>query len=239
MLKTAREKDPEYFPLFLLLARTGLRPGEAFALEWADLDFSKRKISVERALSAGEVGTTKTGTVREVDMSQELAVALSAFYRVREAQTLKQKWGDVPDLVFVNAQRGYVDESRGRKRFARILRLAGVGGHRLYDMRHTFASGLLAKGAPITYVAAQLGHTDATTTLRWYARWLPKSGVSFVDALDTGSTWHQLGTNARSDADAVEISEENTAEALRNFGGPLETRTPDPLIKSQLLYQLS
>ncbi len=238
-LKTAREKDPEYFPLFLLLARTGLRPGEAFALEWTDLDLSKRKISVERALSAGEVGTTKTGTAREVDMSQELAVALSALYRVREAQTLKQKWGDVPDLVFINSQRGYLDEARVRKRFARVLRLAEVGGHRVYDLRHSYASGLLAKNAPITYVAAQLGHADATTTLRWYARWLPKSGVSFVDALDTGSTWHQVGTNAPNAAGDAETPEENTAETLENSGGPFRARTGDPLIKSQLLYQLS
>src|ERR1019366_1859502 len=147
-LNTAREKDPEYFPLFLLLARTGLRPGEAFALEWADLDLAKRKITVERALSAGEVGTTKTGTVREVDMSQELAVALSPLYREREAQTLKHGWGEVPELIFVNPQRAHLDESKVRKRFARVLKAAEVGGHRLYDLRHTFASILLAKGAP-------------------------------------------------------------------------------------------
>jgi integrase len=214
MLKTAREKDPEYFPLFLLLARTGLRPGEAFALEWTDLDLPKRKIGVERALSAGEIGTTKTGRAREVDISQELAVALSALYRAREAQTLKQKWSDVPDLVFVTARRGFLDEARVRRRFARVLRLAGVGGHRVYDLRHSYASGLLAKNVPITYVAAQLGHADATTTLRYYARWLPKSGVSFVDALDTGSTWHQVGTNAPNAVVDTETPEGNTAETI-------------------------
>src|SRR5260370_16484022 len=87
LLQSVSENDPEYFPLFLLLSRTGLRPGEAFALEWADLDFTKRKISVERALSAGQVGTTKTGTAREVDMSQELAVTPRAPYPLPGAQT--------------------------------------------------------------------------------------------------------------------------------------------------------
>jgi integrase len=238
LLQSARENDQEYFPLFLLLSRTGLRPGEAFALEWADLDFTQRKISVERALSAGQVGTTKTGTAREFDMSQELAVTLSALYRMREAQTVKHKWGDVPDLVFVNAQCGHLDESRVRKRFARALKAAGVGGHRLYDLRHTFASHLIAN-APITYVAAQLGHADSTTTLRWYARWLPKSGRSYVDSLDTGPTWHQVGTNVLTGTDDQPASSKNAADCLENSGGPLETRTPDPLIKSQLLYQLS
>jgi integrase len=238
LLQSARENDPEYFPLFLLLARTGLRPGEAFALEWADLDFTKRKISVERALSAGQVGTTKTGTAREVDMSQELTVTLSALYRMREAQTLKYKWGDVPDLVFVNAQRGYLDESRVRKRFARALKAAGVGGHRLYDLRHSFASHLIAK-APITYVAAQLGHADSTTTLRWYARWLPKSGKSYVDSLDTSPTWHQAGTNVLTGTDDQPASTENDADSLENFGATRRIRTDDLLITNQLLYQLS
>jgi integrase len=238
LLQSARENDPEYFPLFLLLARTGLRPGEAFALEWADLDFTKRKISVERALSAGQVGTTKTGTAREVDMSQELAVTLSALYRMREAQVLKHKWGDVPELVFVNAQRGYLDESRVRKRFARALKAAGVGGHRLYDLRHSFASHLIAK-APITYVAAQLGHADSTTTLRWYARWLPKSGKSYVDSLDTDPTWHQAGTNALTGTDDQPASTENLADSLENSGATRRIRTDDLLITNQLLYQLS
>jgi len=74
---TAARDEPEAYPLFLTLAGTGLRPGEAFALQWSDLDLNRREILVERALSAGIVGNTKTSTVRRVDMSQELATTLS------------------------------------------------------------------------------------------------------------------------------------------------------------------
>jgi integrase len=44
----------------LTLARAGLRPGEAYALEPRDLDFRFRQIVVERALSAGAIKDTKT-----------------------------------------------------------------------------------------------------------------------------------------------------------------------------------
>ena len=47
-LKTAWEHAPEYLPLFFLLARTGLRIGEALALKIADLDFANRLINVQR-----------------------------------------------------------------------------------------------------------------------------------------------------------------------------------------------
>jgi len=52
-------------------------------------------------------------------------------------------------------------------------------------MRHKFASLLLQDGAPITYVSRQLGHKDASITLRVYAHWLPDaSSVKLVEALD-------------------------------------------------------
>jgi integrase len=54
-----------------------------------------------------------------------------------------------------------------------------------YDLRHTFATLHLAKGHPITYVSAQLGHSSPSTTLRWYAHWLPTSEKRYADSLDT------------------------------------------------------
>ena len=53
------------------------------------------------------------------------------------------------------------------------------------DVGRTFASLLLAEGAPITYVSAQLGHTNPSTTLRFYARWIPIKGRRWVEVLDT------------------------------------------------------
>ena len=73
-----------------------------------------------------------------------------------------------------------------RKAFSQALKRAKLPWFRLYDLRHSFASLLLAQNAPITYVSAQLGHTDATTTLRWYARWLPRTDRRAVDMLDDG-----------------------------------------------------
>ena len=51
-------------------------------------------------------------------------------------------------------------------------------------MRHTFATILLARLAPLPYVTKQLGHSNPTTTLRYYAKWLPDPGDKFIELLD-------------------------------------------------------
>ncbi len=69
------------------------------------------------------------------------------------------------------------------KRFRLVLRKAGLPAFRLYDLRRAYATHLLAEGAPITYVAAQLGHAKATTTLDHYAHWIPQDNKGWVDRL--------------------------------------------------------
>jgi len=77
-----------------------------------------------------------------------------------------------------------MDESRVRKVFKRAPKAAALPEFRLYDLRHTYASLLLAANAPITYVSAQLGHANPSTTPRYYAWWIPNKGRRWADLLD-------------------------------------------------------
>jgi hypothetical protein len=77
-----------------------------------------------------------------------------------------------------------LDESNVRKMFNRILEAAELDCRGPHQMRHTFASELLQDGAPITYVSRQLGHKDASITLRVYAHWLPDASEKLVNLLD-------------------------------------------------------
>ena len=136
-----------------------------------------------------------------------------------------------------------------RKVFKRALGKAKLPAFRLYDLRHTFASLLLAASAPITYVSAQLGHVNPSTTLRYYARWIPNRGRRWVDVLDrvtgavaaaaeavSGPIWNQIWNQ---NDPKSQIGHSAVSEVPDSIGGPSRTRTLDPLIKSQLLYQLS
>ena len=121
-LLTAAQADSRHYPLFLLLARTGLRPGEAYALQWGDLDFRGREIRVERSLSAGQIETPKTGQTRTVDMSEQLARALRRFEIDRMVEKLRLGWQEMPPWVFCTDVGTPLDESRVRKAFAQALK---------------------------------------------------------------------------------------------------------------------
>src|SRR2546427_213809 len=54
-LVTAERTEARLYPLFLTLARTGLRVGEALALQWNDLNVSGRDIRVARGFSRGRL----------------------------------------------------------------------------------------------------------------------------------------------------------------------------------------
>ncbi len=221
--------------LYLTLADTGLRPGEALALRWEDFDDATGTVNVERAVSLGAVKPTKTEERRTVDLTPRLLAALCDWQIAIEADALAR--GLEPNPWVLPAESGeLLDVKPVSRRFQGLLRRARLPRHRLYDLRHTCATHLLAEGAPITYVAAQLGHTKPTTTLAHYAHWLPRGDRQWVERLDRArggagvgtASWHQKG---REGFAAAEVRERN--------GEPSRDRTEDPLIKSQVLYQLS
>lgn len=55
----------------------------------------------------------------------------------------------------------------------KTLRLAGLSGRRLHDLRHFYASGLIAAGCDVVTVQRALGHARPTTTLNTYAHLWP------------------------------------------------------------------
>jgi integrase len=170
--------------LFLFLADTGMRPGEAFALTWKDVDLAARVVNVERAVArGGRLKGTKTDSARIVDLTPRLAAALDALQARVEADALAAD-RDAPELVFPSDAGTLLDDINVAKRFQAVLVRAGLPRFRLYDLRHTYASHLLALGAPITFVAAQLGHAKPTTTLAHYAHWLPRGDHGLAEKLE-------------------------------------------------------
>ena len=74
-----KTEDPAVAVFYLLQARAGLRPGEAPALQWGDVDLDARQLTVERQVRHGKTGTTKSGKTRHRRIVGELAAELAAW----------------------------------------------------------------------------------------------------------------------------------------------------------------
>jgi len=75
-LEAVRVTTTQWYPLFSTLALTAMRVGEATALRWDDIDEAAGVIHVRRGQWRGQIGTTKTGTVRSVPLPPLLAAVL-------------------------------------------------------------------------------------------------------------------------------------------------------------------
>jgi integrase len=182
------EADARFRPLFLLMARAGLRLGEALALKWDDLDLSttERMVRVERSVSPDglHVDTPKSGHGRTVDMSLALREAMLAL-RASQAESALKDGSPQPDLVFPSEAGGHLDQANVRRAFRRALKRAALPLHHTpHSLRHTFASLLLQAGISPAYVQRQLGHASIQLTVDTYGRWLPMGNKANVDGLD-------------------------------------------------------
>lgn len=143
--------------LLTVLCFAGLRPNEALALRWDDLDFERNQLLIRSSLSRYGLGEPKTpGSVRTIDMLPPVCNALLA---QRQRARLRS------EFVFPNEDGGPLDETNFRDcNWRRLLRRVGLRYRLLCHCRHTYAVLELSHGENPLYVAKQLGHTTAETT---------------------------------------------------------------------------
>ncbi len=184
-LAASAEHDLRHYPLWLSISRTGMRLGEALALQWDDVNFRDQEIRVTRQISAGRIETPKSGHGRTVDMSKILAKTLHRFQLERKSETLKRGWGEMPSWVFCSREGTPLDHANVEKAFKRVLKAAGLPLHFTpHGLRHTYASLMLQQGESPVYVQRQLGHASIQLTVDTYGRWLPMGNKAAVDRLD-------------------------------------------------------
>lgn len=185
LLKTCRELFPRSYPFVLLLLRTGLRKGEAQALQWQDIDFANRCLIVRRSLTNRRLSTPKNGKERRVDMSTQLERTLKIALVERKKETLQKGWREMPLWVFINECGTPINEGHFHRRvWVKLLAKAGLRSIRVHDLRHTFASLLIEQGEPLPYVRDQLGHHSIQITVDIYGHLVPGGNRQAVDRLD-------------------------------------------------------
>ncbi len=225
LLEAARTipTSPYLVEKIVLATHTGLRRGSLFNLRWEQIDLANRVMRIPR---------TKSGKPLAVPLNGTAVATLQALYDKRD-----------PDAPYVfphrsgpNAGQPVMDIKNG---FHAALNLADIQDFTWHDLRHTFASWLMMRGASLRAVGELLGHQSMKMTMR-YAHLSPaflQAEVGLLDpppaALPKGHKIKRArkGQGPPTDkASAVEVP-----RFVKDFGSSGWTRTSNPPVNSRML----
>jgi len=161
--------------LFEVLLLTGLRIGEALALEWGDIDLERGCISVRRQLDTRtrelRVPKSRRG-IRLVSIGPEAVAVLSAWRRRQLEEHVRLGLGS-PRIVFDSLTGTHLLYRNVFRTFRRLCAAAHIRPVRIHDLRHLHATALLVAGVHPQVVSERLGHASVAFTLETYSHVLP------------------------------------------------------------------
>jgi integrase len=160
--KLLENAGDQWRPILLMAVSTGMRQGELLGLQWGDIDWTAKQVHVRRQYNSGRFSDLKTKfSRRKIGLPDELIHELKKW-------KLRCPKGE-HDLMFPNGAGN--PENHGnllRRGFYPALRHAGLRHIRFHDLRHTFASFLIAKNVHPKRIQALLGHSTIKITMDVY-----------------------------------------------------------------------
>lgn len=166
-------------PLTFLLD-TGLRPSEAYALTWDDIDLDGNRGMVKRKLTRARGGgwtfeEPKTRKSRRPFVfPDETTRSLREWKKQQAQEILMSKKYERMNLVFANENGTPIHErNMVLRHFKPVLERASIPSHfRLYDLRHSYATLAYLAGVPVKAIIGNLGHADESMFWRVYSHLL-------------------------------------------------------------------
>jgi integrase len=172
LISVAKDREPDWHPVFLMLCETGMRISEAIGLKWEAVDFENRSMHVREAVVRNETGPPKWGKARHVPISEPLLRLLRDLARKRK---LKRR-ATMPDYVLLSPTGRRLDTRNVSRAWFRIRDYAHAKYQVrllvLHSFRHTWATLMLRDGQDPQWVAAVLGDR-LDTVLKHYSHVLP------------------------------------------------------------------
>jgi integrase len=196
-LETALDYCPDFYPLFLVALRAGLREGELLGLRWGDCQFGKddtdsnrffwiqRRWYRGRRSGQGTWSSPKNRKDRRVDMSPKVRRVLIELRDKRLLEAFQMGRETImDDLVFPGVDGNPITIRTLEGHFQAVLEKAGLRHFRFQDLRHTYGSLLFHRGASLPYVSTQMGHSSITVTAKIYIHLIQSGNIQWVDKLD-------------------------------------------------------
>lgn len=190
VLSCAQSEPLKWYAYLVLSADSWARRGELCALQWSDVDFKARTITIRRNLqytvADGVFETTpKNGKSRVVDIGEETLKILGNWRRQQARDGLS------PYVFTQDSSLERMHPQSPTRYFSNFSKRYNVENFHPHTLRHTGASIALTNGADVASVSERLGHSDKAVTLRMYTHANPesirKAGQTVRDLLKVGN----------------------------------------------------
>lgn len=158
-----------YQIFFRTLFWTGMRKGEAIALQKSDYSDGWINIHATQEARSDGLKPTKTKRSRRIRVDAQLA---------KDLQILADR-----DGAYLFGDDTPLAPSPIQREFTKAVEASGVKKIRIHDLRHSHASWLLNNGANILAVSKRLGHTDSHMTLKVYAHVMKDSDDQLMNII--------------------------------------------------------
>ncbi|MHA5179779.1 site-specific integrase, partial [Oenococcus oeni] len=166
----------ERYVFFRLLAFTGMRKGEALALNWDDINLVDKTLSISKTVITVDSGETvseepKTKASNRLMALDDETVSALAEWKLRQHE-LYERLGYTSspcNYVFNSEVNSFINLSRPRMWARSIAKNANLPAIIIHGFRHTYATLAVQSGMDIKQLQYQLGHNDVHTTLQIYA----------------------------------------------------------------------
>ncbi|HEV8530251.1 MAG TPA: tyrosine-type recombinase/integrase [Methylomirabilota bacterium] len=183
IVRAADSIQADFGLLLRLWVQSGMRRGEVAALQVADIDLTAGTAKISKTWSRERLGeSTKTGIARtssflhpiiEDTLECEPSVTWAHARSVLSALQVAIVTANGPE-AFLFGGKAPMDQHSVDKLWSKTVNVAGVRYRSPEQLRHTFCSTMLSRGANLLYTAEQAGHT-VTTMLKFYARFMPRT----------------------------------------------------------------
>lgn len=176
-LASAAECEPHFYAFVATAAFAGLRLGEIAGLQVSDVDFLRRTIRVNRQIQGNGRGKTKVvppkhGSERPVPVPEELTNILAKHI---ETHGLTEDPTHPGESWIFGAEGWVYQRNNAGHAWRRLRERVGLEAFTLHDLRHFYASALIADGCDVVTLQKALGHSLPSITLNTYSHLWPSA----------------------------------------------------------------
>lgn len=185
--------------LYRMALDGGYRKGELLALQWKDIDFTRKRIKIDKTYSYVKDPLDKDATYKVVITTPKSIKSVrtnripNILYTLLIDHKIKQKkslelYGveqNESSLVFSKPLGGYLNQTSVTKHLKKLYVKYGISSQKTFhDLRHTYATRQFEMGTPIPVVSALLGHSSVNETVKTYIHILDELKEATADATD-------------------------------------------------------